>query len=121
MTILIVEDNPEVATVFADIVEAAGRTPEIVSTGQEALAALASKNYALALVDMQIPGVNGADMARQARELGIAPPMIGISGYEWPAGSMEAAGFSYLLTKPVKMSELLELIGRFALPQSAPD
>lgn len=116
--ILIIEDNPEVAAIFAEIVISDGYEAVIAPTGALALEQLLTRSYALGLVDLSLPDMNGADIARQAREAGVQTPLVAVSG-AMPLidpQRLADAQFVHMMTKPVKLTELLEIIAQFALP-----
>lgn len=116
--ILIVEDNPEVANVFAQTVTDAGYQAVVVHDSTSALVALGRENIDLALVDLSLPDFNGVELITRAGAAGIDVPMILVSGAVAlidPA-ILKAAGFRAAFDKPVRPSVLLaavkEHIGR---------
>lgn len=115
--ILIVEDNPEVASIISEVVASVGYTAFAVATGQAALDALASTDFALALVDLTLPDIGGEDVARAARAAGNHIPMIAITGRKIDETALEAVGFAKALAKPFKFSELTDLIRQLARRQ----
>lgn len=110
--ILIVEDNPSVAEVFAEALAKAGYESEIANTGREALILLASKPYQLVLMDLSLPDMNGAEVTRRAEEAGSEVPVIAVTGALplMDMGKLDAAGFVATIEKPCRISAMLELI-----------
>jgi PAS domain S-box-containing protein len=66
-TILIVDDEPEVAAMLSDILRHAGHRTAIVHSGNAALAQLAITDYDLILSDLHMPDLNGLDLYRQVQ------------------------------------------------------
>jgi len=66
-TILIVEDNPEVANALVQHLEREGYICERATDGDEALAAVRRHPPDLVLLDRGLPGVPGDEVARQLR------------------------------------------------------
>jgi DNA-binding response OmpR family regulator len=65
MTILVIEDNPEIAAFFAEALGAAGYEVELATSGA-ALPRLVN-GCELALMDLSLPDLNGVEVAAQAR------------------------------------------------------
>jgi two-component system catabolic regulation response regulator CreB len=63
--ILLVEDEPAIAETITYALTTDGFEPEWCATGQGALAALGRTPFALAIVDVGLPDVNGFDLFRE--------------------------------------------------------
>ena len=74
--ILIADDDPAIRTLLRLIVERAGLHVDLAADGQEALALLERKNYALALLDLQMPRANGFDVVEHLRTKSPRPLII---------------------------------------------
>jgi two-component system alkaline phosphatase synthesis response regulator PhoP len=66
-TILVVEDEPEIARLARDYLEHAGFTVTIASDGPAALALVRSRRPDLVVLDLGLPGMDGLDVARSIR------------------------------------------------------
>jgi two-component system catabolic regulation response regulator CreB len=71
--ILIVEDEPGIADTIRYVLASDGFEPVLCATGAEALAALASGNIALAVLDVGLPDINGFELFRRIQALGELP------------------------------------------------
>jgi two-component system response regulator BaeR len=67
-TIMIVEDEPELAALVADYARAAGYTPQVFGDGQAALEAIRAKPPARVVLDLMLPGLDGLSLCRALRE-----------------------------------------------------
>jgi CheY-like chemotaxis protein len=67
-TILVVDDEAEVAALMSDTLEIAGHQVDIASNGTAALARLAERRYDLVLSDVRMPGMDGPGLHRAIRE-----------------------------------------------------
>jgi len=57
--VLVVEDEPTVARLIADVLRDEGLQVDVLLDGREALSRLTHQNYALAICDMKMPGMDG--------------------------------------------------------------
>lgn len=65
--ILIVEDEPKLASLLADYLRAADYDPVIVDRGDAALAAISEHRPALVLLDINLPGMDGLSICKEIR------------------------------------------------------
>ena len=112
--ILIVEDDPIGAEVAMIICEAAGHTTAHAPGGLEALALLARERFDLALVDVQMPGLDGLALTRRVRE-NPAWGHMPVMGCTAKAGAedlalMRQAGMVDVVTKPYRNGTLRDRI-----------
>lgn len=117
--ILVVEDNPAIAAVFVAALEDAGYAVESTSTGAAGLAALLRGDVELALVDLSLPDINGAELAVQARAAGSKTPIIAVSGVMplIAEDRIAEAGFAGTFAKPVRLSVLLAAVAEKLPPR----
>jgi CheY-like chemotaxis protein len=79
--ILIVDDDPGVRSFLAGAVADLGHSVREAEDGPAALAAIGQSLPDLMLVDFAMPGMNGAEVARAARELHPELPIVFVTGY----------------------------------------
>lgn len=115
--ILLVEDNPAIAALYAEAIGNAGYPVDVAMTGREALDRLGARPYRLALVDLSLPDMTGADVAIAAHASGLDLPMVAVSGAAVlidPA-KLAAAGFTGApVEKPLRLSALVDLVRQLA-------
>jgi CheY-like chemotaxis protein len=82
LRILVVDDNPDVANSFAEILTIQGHSVEIAATGTEALRLIEEGEYAIVLTDMRMPDVDGPSLYRQvsARDSLLAKSFLFVTG-----------------------------------------
>lgn len=120
--ILIVEDNGLIAELFATALRDVGYSVDVAARGAEALALLQRGVYDLALVDLSLPDMNGAELVTAARQAGVTAPMVAVSGAASliAAERLHSAGFiGDPISKPVRLSVLVGLAMQFAGPPPA--
>lgn len=76
MTIFVVEDEPDIASVLVDYLRAAGFDAQHFADGESALQALRSVPPQLLLLDLMLPGLSGFDILREVRQAGSLPVVM---------------------------------------------
>ncbi len=78
MNILIVDDRPENLLALEAILEPLGENVVRANSGEEALRALLQRSFAVILLDVQMPGINGLETAQliKARERSRSIPIL---------------------------------------------
>lgn len=76
---LVVEDSEAEAALARVALERVGFEVEVAEDGTKGLGLILAFDYALAVVDLQLPGVNGLDLIREARERGRDTPVVVLS------------------------------------------
>lgn len=117
--LLLVEDNPINRVILEKILGNAGHTVFTAGTGAEALDLFGKETFDLALVDLQLPDLDGVSIAHQVRANGITIPIFALTahGEESYQKRAKAAGMTGFLVKPIPSVELLSVI-REALENS---
>ena len=113
---LVVDDDLDVLELFARPMRAQGAAVRTASTVVGALAILKTWQPDLVLCDLHLPFVDGYSLLEQMRtsERLRSLPVIAISGSHPGLERDKAlsAGFAELLTKPTRISEIVDAIVR---------
>jgi two-component system, OmpR family, response regulator len=107
--ILVVEDDPKIASFVAGGLRQHGFAADAARDGDEALTLVATTPYDAAVVDVMLPRLDGLSLVRRLRTAGNALPVLFLSArssVDDRIGGLEAGGDDYL-TKPFAFSELL--------------
>lgn len=111
LNLLLVEDDPTVATVIADLLRQQGHTVRHVANGLLALAELDREHYDAALLDLDLPGVDGFQLARLIRrcETDRRLPVVAVTARTSATDEMQArdAGMDGFLRKPLSGEQLM--------------
>jgi CheY-like chemotaxis protein len=114
-TVLVVDDEPAVRTLSAEVLREAGYNVIEAGDGLAGLSLLESNLHVDVLVtDIGMPGMNGREMADRARRTRPELRVLYITGYAektvFPSGNVDPA--SHLLTKPFANQDLLARVGQ---------
>jgi signal transduction histidine kinase/CheY-like chemotaxis protein len=112
LRLLLVEDDAVVADVFIGLLRRAGHEVVHAAHGLAALAELACGRFDLALLDLDLPGLDGFALARLIRERGQALPLVAVTARADAEAepAARAAGMAGFLRKPVEGERLLDAI-----------
>jgi len=110
--ILIVEDEKNLRSVLAAILEAEGFSTIQTERAEEALAVMARELPVLVLTDQRLPGMSGTELLRHIKERWPEIPVLIATAYGEIEQAVQAikAGAEHYLTKPVDEGELVAII-----------
>lgn len=121
--IVIVDDHEDVLGALLGMVEEAGYEAVAFSNPAGALARIAEHRPALVLLDMMMPGIDGADFLARLSQLrdGPAVPVVVVSAMGHllqglRASDVNAAGVAEVLSKPVSYTTLIAAVHRVIGP-----
>jgi two-component system, NtrC family, response regulator PilR len=108
--LLVVDDEPDLRTLYELTLVREGYDVESAATVEEAWALLNERGpggFQLLITDMRLPDGNGLDLLRRMEEAGRAEKAIVITAYGSPENAVEAlkAGAYDYLTKPVDLRQ----------------
>lgn len=109
MKILIVEDDPEIASMVREGLDDAGYFTTVCRDGERALRLALAGSYSFILLDLMLPSMDGLTVCRRLREARLSVPILIFTAKdkisERVAG-LEAGADDYLV-KPFDFEELL--------------
>ncbi len=107
--VLVVEDEPQMRSMLTDNLEFEGYRVTAVTSGEEALQAVAGRHYALLLLDVMLPGMSGFDVCQQLRARALHMPIVVLTarGHEQDRIRGLDLGADDYVTKPFSVRELL--------------
>jgi CheY-like chemotaxis protein len=121
--VLLVEDNEINQVVARSFLEQMGYEVDATEDAAGALRALGARDYALLLMDCQIPDIDGFELTRRIRAGEVGPraqraPIIALTAHASPADRDRclAAGMDDYLAKPFDRAGLASTVERWMAP-----
>jgi signal transduction histidine kinase/CheY-like chemotaxis protein len=115
LRVLLAEDNPINAILARTLLEREGCAVDCAANGLEAVTAARAGAYDLILMDVRMPAMDGMQAARALRAEGFRTPIVALTAdaFEDDRRACLAAGMDDFLTKPLEMSALRAILGRW--------
>ena len=113
-TVLIVEDNQALAVAVAEVLRTIGYRTLIAHDGEAALSEAERSRPEVALVDLELPAIDGLEVARRLRE-GYGKQIRLIANTAWPDNAethsrTADAGFDDVLIKPTSIYQIIKAV-----------
>jgi CheY-like chemotaxis protein len=115
--ILLVEDHPINQKLATVLLERLGYTVDLAADGAQGVAAAQTRQYALILMDVQMPIMNGFEATQQIRTgdgLNKATPIVALTANAMQSDKEACfeAGMNDFMTKPFNKEALMEIVAR---------
>ncbi|WP_157058952.1 ATP-binding protein [Loktanella sp. 5RATIMAR09] len=117
-TILLVEDHPINQEVARALFESFGATVVTAGNGQSAIEHCTKAAFDFAVMDLQMPLMDGITATRKLRDLGFTIPIIGLTANAFAEDRQRCldAGMDDFLAKPVTRSKIAYIFETYATP-----
>ena len=109
MRLLLVEDEKRMAQALCEILRQEKYEVDYYANGLDGLAAIESDIYDIIILDVMLPGMNGYEVAKKARQNGIRTPILMLTAkaeLDDKVTGLDSGADDYL-TKPFMTKELL--------------
>lgn len=113
--ILVVDDDPSIVKLFVRVLQEEGYRPWTCVHPDEALALLATENFPLAFIDINLPGMSGLELGARVKARNPAGEVIFITGFGTFENAVQAiriGAYDYL-RKPFSVGEIKLCLQRF--------
>jgi FixJ family two-component response regulator len=110
--IAVVDDDLSVRRALERLLRASGFDTAVFATGQEFLFFLEDQRPDCLVLDLHMPGMNGLEVQRRLRQVGIDLPVVVITGHDEPQTRAQclSAGAARYLCKPLNDEALIAAI-----------
>lgn len=112
VSVLVIDDDPDVRGFIVATLEEQGYRVREASDGREGLAALERDRPDLVVLDFIMPGLSGADVARRILHKHPGQPILFVSGYSETEAVKRTAPDAPLLAKPFRAEVLQKAVRR---------
>ena len=111
---LVVDDEEEVASTLADMLEAKGHQPVVLTKSTEALTQVNAQHFDIVFTDLAMPDLSGFQLARAVKEMAPDLPVVLITGFgvELSPEQCRTNHVDAVLTKPVEFFQLMDVAAR---------
>ena len=113
-SVLIVDDDPAIASAFRRVLEAAGYCVQIANRGEAGIEAIMQQAFDVVISDIQMPGMTGVELLRAIRGFDLDVPVILMTGAPTVETAIEAVNLGALqyLSKPTPNQVLVQAVER---------
>lgn len=121
--ILVIDDDIDSAEVLAQVLELQGHTVRVGYNGQEGLRLATERTPQVALLDIEMPLLDGPGMAHEMllHDLGLEHvPVVFLSGAANLREVAARVGTPYFLAKPYGYKQVVDIVGRALAERIAP-
>jgi two-component system cell cycle response regulator DivK len=114
--ILVVEDDEKSRKLLCDVLDFHGYEVVAVESGEQGLAEAIARAPDAALLDIQLPGINGFEVIAALRAGGVGErlPVIAVTAsvMDQDRRRIFSAGFDAYIAKPVNIRQLIDTLQR---------
>ncbi len=111
-SVMVVDDDPEIRDLVADILDFGGFGVHVAANGQEALDLLGRQTVGVILLDMRMPVLDGWGFAKALRARGLTPQVIVMTAAQDSNAWAQEIGAASCLPKPFETEHLLSEVRR---------
>ncbi|MCB1282290.1 MAG: response regulator, partial [Salinibacterium sp.] len=114
--VLVVDDVADNRRLVSMYLTKAGAEVEVAESGHAGIEAATTGRFDVILMDMQMPGMDGAETTRRLRSLGVATPIMALTAHvmaDYRVSCLEA-GCDDFMSKPIDRVALIASCARLA-------
>ena len=120
--VLIVDDDADSRDLLGQLIDAMGHRTIQAATGGAAIECVENEALDLAVIDLDLPGIDGCEVARRIRQThaGAKIRLVALTGYSDARTRQSAveAGFDDFLTKPARARTIERTVNAGPRPPS---
>ncbi|MEA3361474.1 MAG: response regulator, partial [Thermodesulfobacteriota bacterium] len=120
LKVLVADDNRTNLDILVHTLKIAGMNPVSLSDARDVEDTLNKQSFDICILDIQMPHINGYDLAKSIRNSSRIPMLAFSSSTERGAKRCMEAGFNGFLPKPIRRKKLLNMIQRLLGQEDIP-
>ena len=111
---LVVDDEPSVAAVLGDMLEAGGHRVVVLTDGAEAIERVQREQFDLVFTDLAMPRVSGWEVAKAVKVAAPGVPVFVVTGFgvELSAAECRAHGVAAVFSKPLGIEDIARAVAQ---------
>ena len=111
-SVLIVDDEDDIRELIALQLTTPERTFQFAANGLEAISILSNQNIDLVISDIAMPKMNGFELLRKIKLMGLSTPVIILTGHadSMVANQLRTYSVKSFINKPWKKNELEDAV-----------
>ena len=112
--ILVVDDEPGMRSLLGRVLAKSGYSVNAFEKGADALESINSEDYDLAILDIEMPSMNGIELLKKIKIKDPSLSVVMITAYGSLQSAVEAmrlGAYDYL-SKPFEMEEIKHVVGK---------
>ncbi len=116
LQVLVVDDEPAIRQVLAAFIQKEGHEVTQVGDGNSAVEALKKGDYDVCICDIRLPDIDGLEVLRRTRELGIETNFLMITAFasvDTAINAMKLGAYDYLM-KPLRNEDVVRRLAQIA-------
>lgn len=113
-TALVVDDNEVCGVALLGLLKRRGLQGEWVSSGREAAQRVLEREFQIVFTDIMMPDWDGWQTAKELRAINAKVIVVACTAEEIAKEKLEAAGISFLLSKPITKKKVGSVLSRIA-------
>jgi len=120
-TVLVADDNDVAQRLCKRVLEKAGYTVLLAADGLEAVEVALTKNPAMILMDVAMPGIDGIEAMKRIKAAKPSQPIVIASAHSMASDRERflAAGADDVLSKPFRLADLIAIVGKLTANRGA--
>ncbi len=117
LKVLLADDSPDNQLIVSYMLKSAGADVVIVDNGQAVLDQLRIQSYDVALMDIQMPVMDGFEAIEKLRNRGDQTPVFALTAHTMSDERQKCldSGFTDHMSKPIDIRALLEQLSPFVV------
>lgn len=110
MTILVVDDEPDICEALGMALQLEGYVVKSALNRDEALGLIERDKPAVILLDYRMPGLDASDFVAQLHAKHVTAPVCLMTAGKDPSVTARQLGLKHFLAKPFELDDLLEMV-----------